>query len=68
MFHERLAYVYLKRQGWGEALQESREALRLDPLPRFAWMILIQCLLRNKDLEHAQEESSPKTSVIRGLT
>ena len=33
--HERLAYIYLQRQDWSGALQESREALRLNPFQRF---------------------------------
>ncbi len=57
-FHERLAYVCLERHDWDEALRESREALRLNPFLRFARMFLIQCLLNDKDLEHAEGEFS----------
>jgi tetratricopeptide (TPR) repeat protein len=54
--HERLAYIYLQRENWNEALHESREALRLNPFLRFARMFAIQCLLREKAGEQAQEE------------
>jgi Flp pilus assembly protein TadD len=55
-FHERLAYVCLERQSWDVALHESREALRLNPFLRFARMFVVQCLLHQKDLKHAEEE------------
>jgi tetratricopeptide (TPR) repeat protein len=55
-FHERLAYLHLQRQDWGGALQESHEALRLNPFLRFARMFAVQCLLHQKDLKHAEEE------------
>jgi predicted CXXCH cytochrome family protein len=55
-FHERLAYVSMELQDWGETLQESREALRLNPFLSFARMFLIQGLLHNKDRERAEQE------------
>jgi tetratricopeptide (TPR) repeat protein len=56
VFRERLAYVSMQHQHWDEALHESRDALRLDPFLRFARMFLIECLLHQKDLKHAEEE------------
>ena len=53
---ERLAYVSIQRQDWNDALAQSREALRLDPFRRFARMFEIECLLHQKELEHAEEE------------
>jgi hypothetical protein len=55
-FHERLAYVDLRREDWSEALRESREALRLNPFLRFAREFLIQCLLHQHDERGAEAE------------
>jgi predicted CXXCH cytochrome family protein len=56
VFHERLAHLNLERGEWAGALFESREALRLNPFLRFARMFVVQCQLRRKDVEHAEEE------------
>jgi tetratricopeptide (TPR) repeat protein len=55
-FRERLAYVDLQRDDWSGALREAREALRLDPFLRFARMFVIQCLLHQEELKHAEDE------------
>jgi predicted CXXCH cytochrome family protein len=53
---ERLAYISIQHERWDDGLGQSREALRLDPFRRFARMFVIECLLHQKDLEHAEEE------------
>jgi tetratricopeptide (TPR) repeat protein len=62
-FHERLAYAHLQRRDWGEALQESRAALRLNPFLRFARMFVVQCLLHQHDLQRAEEEFATLTGL-----
>ena len=55
-FHERLAYLSLERKNWDGALHEAREALRINPFRRFARMFVIECLLHQNDLKHAEDE------------
>jgi hypothetical protein len=55
-FRERLAYVWTQHERWDLALDESREALRLDPFLRFARMFMIQCLLRQNNVKQAEQE------------
>jgi hypothetical protein len=56
VFHERMAHVLLERQHWDGALRQSREALALNPFLRFARMFAVQALLRQNELDHAEEE------------
>jgi hypothetical protein len=55
-FHERLAYVSLQSRDWSGALRESRAALRLNPVLRFARRFEVQCLLYEKDFQTAEEK------------
>jgi Flp pilus assembly protein TadD len=56
MYYERLAYVSLANQNWDGALREAREALRINPFLRSPRMFVVQCLLHQKDVKHAEDE------------
>ncbi len=53
---ERLAYLSMQCQDWNGAVHEAREALRLNPFLKLARMILVQCLLHDKDTKAADHE------------
>ncbi len=55
-YHHVAALLHSQRQEWPQALDASTKSLQLNPFNHEARMLLVQCLIKQKDLTRARTE------------